>query len=142
MKDITKWSSNDLMDKIETIEVDEAQGRTPWRGTNDQELTSDSLLMNVCTETLYQESGGEFAVLSNEGQQMEVHSPASSRGSLILRFQSPLCVPVSVPPLQDCSSQRCLQPSKIHVLVLVLHGGNILDTGSGTAAPAGLRANR
>lgn len=26
-KDITKWSSNDLMDKIETIEVDEAQGR-------------------------------------------------------------------------------------------------------------------
>uniref|UniRef100_A0AAQ5YHI8 DDHD domain-containing protein n=1 Tax=Amphiprion ocellaris TaxID=80972 RepID=A0AAQ5YHI8_AMPOC len=58
-KEITKWSSNDLMDKIETIEVDEAQGRT------------------------------------------------------------------------DCSSQQCLQPSKIHVLILVLHGGNILDTGSG-----------
>lgn len=33
---------------------------------------------------------------------------------------------------QDCPSQRCLQASKIHVLVLVLHGGNILDTGSGT----------
>lgn len=26
-KEMTKWSSNDLMDKIETIEVDEAQGR-------------------------------------------------------------------------------------------------------------------
>uniref|UniRef100_A0A3B5B6R6 Phosphatidylinositol transfer protein N-terminal domain-containing protein n=1 Tax=Stegastes partitus TaxID=144197 RepID=A0A3B5B6R6_9TELE len=26
-KEITKWSSNDLMDKIETIEVDEAQGQ-------------------------------------------------------------------------------------------------------------------
>uniref|UniRef100_A0A6Q2WXQ0 DDHD domain-containing protein n=1 Tax=Esox lucius TaxID=8010 RepID=A0A6Q2WXQ0_ESOLU len=26
---------------------------------------------------------------------------------------------------------QCLTPSKIHVLVLVLHGGNILDTGSG-----------
>ncbi|XP_019134265.1 membrane-associated phosphatidylinositol transfer protein 2 isoform X1 [Larimichthys crocea] len=77
-KEITKWSSNDLMDKIETIEVDEAQ------------------------ETLYQESGGEYAVMSNEERQME-----------------------------DCSSQQCLQPSKIHVLVLVLHGGNILDTGSG-----------
>lgn len=38
----------------------------------------------------------------------------------------------SVPVSQDCPSQRCLQPSKIHVLVLVLHGGNILDTGSGT----------
>lgn len=24
---MTKWNSNDLMDKIETIEVDEAQGR-------------------------------------------------------------------------------------------------------------------
>uniref|UniRef100_A0A3Q1GVK0 Phosphatidylinositol transfer protein membrane associated 2 n=1 Tax=Acanthochromis polyacanthus TaxID=80966 RepID=A0A3Q1GVK0_9TELE len=77
-KEITKWSSNDLMDKIETIEVDEAQ------------------------ETLYQESGGEYSVMSNEETQME-----------------------------DCSSQQCLQPSKIHVLVLVLHGGNILDTGSG-----------
>ncbi|XP_062290241.1 membrane-associated phosphatidylinositol transfer protein 2-like [Scomber scombrus] len=76
-KGITKWSSNDLMDKIETIEVDEAQ------------------------ETLYQESGGDYAGMSNEETQME-----------------------------DCSSQQCLQPSKIHVLILVLHGGNILDTGS------------
>nr|XP_046230402.1 membrane-associated phosphatidylinositol transfer protein 2-like isoform X1 [Scatophagus argus]XP_046230403.1 membrane-associated phosphatidylinositol transfer protein 2-like isoform X1 [Scatophagus argus]XP_046230404.1 membrane-associated phosphatidylinositol transfer protein 2-like isoform X1 [Scatophagus argus]XP_046230405.1 membrane-associated phosphatidylinositol transfer protein 2-like isoform X1 [Scatophagus argus]XP_046230406.1 membrane-associated phosphatidylinositol transfer protei len=76
-KDITKWSSNDLMDKIETTEVDEAQ------------------------ETLYQESGREYAVMSNERQ------------------------------MEDCSSQQCLQPSKIHVLILVLHGGNILDTGSG-----------
>uniref|UniRef100_A0A669EBC8 Phosphatidylinositol transfer protein membrane associated 2 n=1 Tax=Oreochromis niloticus TaxID=8128 RepID=A0A669EBC8_ORENI len=75
-KEITKWSSNDLMDKIETIEVDEGQ------------------------ETLYQESVGEYAV--NEETQIE-----------------------------DCSSQQCLQPSKIHVLILVLHGGNILDTGSG-----------
>uniref|UniRef100_A0A8C7FCN3 Phosphatidylinositol transfer protein membrane associated 2 n=1 Tax=Oncorhynchus kisutch TaxID=8019 RepID=A0A8C7FCN3_ONCKI len=31
----------------------------------------------------------------------------------------------------DGSSQQCLTPSKIHVLVLVLHGGNILDTGAG-----------
>ncbi|XP_033845602.1 membrane-associated phosphatidylinositol transfer protein 2-like isoform X2 [Periophthalmus magnuspinnatus] len=77
-KEITKWSSNDLMDKMETIEVDEAQ------------------------ETLYQDSQGEYSVLSNE----ETH-------------------------IDDCSSQQCLQASKIHVLVLVLHGGNILDTGSG-----------
>ncbi|XP_006804785.1 membrane-associated phosphatidylinositol transfer protein 2-like isoform X1 [Neolamprologus brichardi] len=75
-KEITKWSSNDLMDKIETIEVDEGQ------------------------ETLYQESVGEYAV--NLETQIE-----------------------------DCSSQQCVQPSKIHVLILVLHGGNILDTGSG-----------
>ncbi|XP_060931661.1 membrane-associated phosphatidylinositol transfer protein 2 isoform X2 [Limanda limanda] len=77
-KEITKWSSNDLMDKIGTTEADEAQ------------------------ETLYRESGEEYAVMSNEEAQME-----------------------------DCSSQQCLQPSKIHVLILVLHGGNILATGSG-----------
>uniref|UniRef100_A0A8C7NTT7 DDHD domain-containing protein n=1 Tax=Oncorhynchus mykiss TaxID=8022 RepID=A0A8C7NTT7_ONCMY len=33
--------------------------------------------------------------------------------------------------IEDLSSQQCLQPSKIHVLILVLHGGNILDTGGG-----------
>ncbi|KAM4527592.1 membrane-associated phosphatidylinositol transfer protein 2 isoform 2-T5 [Odontesthes bonariensis] len=77
-KEITKWSSNDLMDKIGTMEVDEGQ------------------------ETLYQESSGDYTVMSNEETQME-----------------------------DCSSQQCPQSSKIHVLVLVLHGGNILDTGSG-----------
>lgn len=36
MKDITKWNSNDLMDKIETIEVDEAQGRDALRGHKTQ----------------------------------------------------------------------------------------------------------
>ncbi|XP_014857635.1 PREDICTED: membrane-associated phosphatidylinositol transfer protein 2-like isoform X2 [Poecilia mexicana] len=74
-KEITKWSSNDLMDKIETIEVDEAQ-------------------------EAYQESSEDYSV--TEDTQME-----------------------------DCLSQQCPQPSKIHVLILVLHGGNILDTGSG-----------
>uniref|UniRef100_A0A671VM38 Phosphatidylinositol transfer protein membrane associated 2 n=1 Tax=Sparus aurata TaxID=8175 RepID=A0A671VM38_SPAAU len=75
-KEMTKWSSNDLMDKIETIEVDEAQGR---RGLKLRASTSVKTL--------------------------------------------------NLNP--DCSAQQCLQPSKIHVLVLVLHGGNILDTGSG-----------
>ncbi|KAL0979379.1 hypothetical protein UPYG_G00184310 [Umbra pygmaea] len=32
---------------------------------------------------------------------------------------------------EELSSKQCLQPSKIHVLILVLHGGNILDTGGG-----------
>nr|XP_020458072.1 membrane-associated phosphatidylinositol transfer protein 2 [Monopterus albus] len=32
---------------------------------------------------------------------------------------------------EESSSQQCLQSSKIHVLILVLHGGNILDTGGG-----------
>ncbi|XP_023194080.1 membrane-associated phosphatidylinositol transfer protein 2-like isoform X2 [Xiphophorus maculatus] len=74
-QEITKWSSNDLMDKIETIEADEAQ-------------------------QAYQESSEEYSV--TEDTQVE-----------------------------DCPSQQCPQPSRIHVLILVLHGGNILDTGSG-----------
>ncbi|XP_029547918.1 membrane-associated phosphatidylinositol transfer protein 2 isoform X3 [Salmo trutta] len=77
-KEMNKWSSNDLMDKIETTETDEGQ------------------------ESLYQESGEDYTVTSSEERLIE-----------------------------DGSSQQCLMPSKIHVLVLVLHGGNILDTGAG-----------
>ncbi|XP_041916360.1 membrane-associated phosphatidylinositol transfer protein 2-like isoform X5 [Alosa sapidissima] len=77
-KEITKWSSNDMMDKIETTDADESQGE------------------------LYPEPGGDF-----------VEPPSVERIT------------------EDGSSQQCLQPSKIHVLVLVLHGGNILDTGAG-----------
>ncbi|XP_029920715.1 membrane-associated phosphatidylinositol transfer protein 2 isoform X7 [Myripristis murdjan] len=96
-KEITKWSSNDLMDKIETIEVDEAQ------------------------ETLYQESGGEYAVMTNEETQMERCASKRRRHHSVRVTRRPA----------DGSSQQCLQSSKIHVLILVLHGGNILDTGSG-----------
>uniref|UniRef100_A0A8C8IAD4 DDHD domain-containing protein n=1 Tax=Oncorhynchus tshawytscha TaxID=74940 RepID=A0A8C8IAD4_ONCTS len=74
-KEMNKWSSNDLMDKIETTETDEGQGRS---------------------------SGEDYTVTSSEERLIE-----------------------------DGSSQQCLTPSKIHVLVLVLHGGNILDTGAG-----------
>uniref|UniRef100_A0A8C5FX66 DDHD domain-containing protein n=1 Tax=Gadus morhua TaxID=8049 RepID=A0A8C5FX66_GADMO len=58
-----------------------------------------------------------------------------------LNWFSPLPKPSSLPPTThlwscplDCSSQQGLQPSNIHVLILVLHGGNILDTGGGEAS--------
>ncbi|XP_061758454.1 membrane-associated phosphatidylinositol transfer protein 2-like isoform X2 [Nerophis ophidion] len=73
-KPLTKWSSNDLMDKIETSDVEETPG----------EMTVD-------------------------------YDSATSRQGLD----------------EESSAQQCLQPSKIHVLILVLHGGNILDTGGG-----------
>ncbi|XP_043548555.1 membrane-associated phosphatidylinositol transfer protein 2 isoform X3 [Chiloscyllium plagiosum] len=44
------------------------------------------------------------------------------------------CVPTSVEQLdhiEEGGSQQPLQSCKIHVLVLILHGGNILDSGSG-----------
>ncbi|XP_064582576.1 membrane-associated phosphatidylinositol transfer protein 2 isoform X7 [Zonotrichia leucophrys gambelii] len=79
-KEITKWSSNDLMDKIETPECDDVQG------------------------DLYQETSAEYHV-----------------GSSVERLSI----------IEDESVQPLMQPSKIHVLLLVLHGGNILDSGSG-----------
>ncbi|KAM8797851.1 membrane-associated phosphatidylinositol transfer protein 2 isoform 2-T2 [Eudromia elegans] len=79
-KEITKWSSNDLMDKIETPECDDVQG------------------------DLYREPPAEYRVASSV-----------ERLSII----------------EDESVQPLMQPSKIHVLLLVLHGGNILDSGSG-----------
>ncbi|XP_040272122.1 membrane-associated phosphatidylinositol transfer protein 2 isoform X5 [Bufo bufo] len=78
-KEITKWSSNDLMDKIETAETDELQ--------------DDS----------YHETA-EYTVSSSvEGLSL----------------------------MEDESAQASMQPCKVHVLILVLHGGNILDTGGG-----------
>ncbi|KAH0625396.1 hypothetical protein JD844_014883 [Phrynosoma platyrhinos] len=79
-KEITKWSSNDLMDKIETPES--------------EELPDDPCL----------EPTADYSV-----------------GSSVERLS--ITEDEVVPPL--------VQPSKIHVLLLVLHGGNILDTGSG-----------
>ncbi|XP_030438656.1 membrane-associated phosphatidylinositol transfer protein 2 isoform X7 [Gopherus evgoodei] len=78
-KEITKWSSNDLMDKIGSSECD-------------------------VQDDLYHETSTEYHV-----------------GSSVERLSI----------IEDESVQPSMQPSKIHVLILVLHGGNILDTGSG-----------
>uniref|UniRef100_A0A8C7FG09 Phosphatidylinositol transfer protein membrane associated 2 n=1 Tax=Oncorhynchus kisutch TaxID=8019 RepID=A0A8C7FG09_ONCKI len=77
-KEMNKWSSNDLMDKIETTETDEGQGRSTHTRTH------------------------------------------TFRSSFIFQIF-----------ISNLVLQECLTPSKIHVLVLVLHGGNILDTGAG-----------
>ncbi|XP_067910659.1 membrane-associated phosphatidylinositol transfer protein 2 isoform X4 [Heterodontus francisci] len=79
-QEITKWNSNDLIDKIE--------------------------------------ASGE----AEEGQ------------SDLYQGQLTDYVPSSVEQLnhiEDGASQQPLQSCKIHVLVLILHGGNILDPGSG-----------
>ncbi|XP_059510846.1 membrane-associated phosphatidylinositol transfer protein 2 isoform X9 [Stegostoma tigrinum] len=78
-QEITRWNSNDLIDKIGAGEAEQGQ--------------SD----------MYQ------------GQLTD-------------------CVPTSAEQLnyiEEGASQQPLQACKIHVLVLVLHGGNILDSGSG-----------
>ncbi|NWR07558.1 PITM2 protein, partial [Paradoxornis webbianus] len=92
-KEITKWSSNDLMDKIETPECDDVQGNS---------------------------------------------FPSTNCACAILQyFQAIVTASFRVPrwlqrgEAQHHRVQPLMQPSKIHVLLLVLHGGNILDSGSG-----------
>lgn len=80
-KDITKWNSNDLMDKIESPEPEDTQ------------------------DSLYRQSSPAFRVASSVEQLNIIEDEVSP----------PLAAP----------------PSKIHVLLLVLHGGTILDTGAG-----------
>nr|XP_055177953.1 membrane-associated phosphatidylinositol transfer protein 2 isoform X11 [Nyctereutes procyonoides] len=80
-KDITKWSSNDLMDKIESPEPEDTQ------------------------DGLYRQSAPEFRVASSVEQLNIIEDEVSP----------PLAAPAST----------------IHVLLLVLHGGTILDTGTG-----------
>ncbi|XP_015234257.1 PREDICTED: membrane-associated phosphatidylinositol transfer protein 2 isoform X4 [Cyprinodon variegatus] len=76
-KEIAKWNSNDLIDKIEAADTEE---------------------------------------MAESFKEMSVdYERAASEERLD----------------EESSSQQCLQPSKIHVLILVLHGGNILDTGGG-----------
>ncbi|XP_075424427.1 membrane-associated phosphatidylinositol transfer protein 2 isoform X10 [Ascaphus truei] len=79
-KEITKWNSTDLMDKMGAAETDDLQ--------------DDS----------YHETSTEYTV-----------SSSVERLSI----------------MEDESAQASMQPCKIHVLILVFHGGNILDTGSG-----------
>ncbi|KAM6931059.1 membrane-associated phosphatidylinositol transfer protein 2-like isoform 3-T3 [Xenentodon cancila] len=77
-KEISKWNSNDLMDKIEAADTEETSGE------------------------LFKEMTVDYGRTTSEDRLDE-----------------------------ESTSQQCLQPSKIHVLILVLHGGNILDTGGG-----------
>ncbi|XP_036616259.1 membrane-associated phosphatidylinositol transfer protein 2 isoform X5 [Trichosurus vulpecula] len=98
-KEITKWSSDDLMDKIETPESDAPViTAPPWAEL--REVTSPAVLDNLYTEP----TANEYSEAGNVEQLNIAEDEAG-------------------PPL--------VQPSKIHVLLLVLHGGNILDTGAG-----------
>ncbi|XP_077376666.1 membrane-associated phosphatidylinositol transfer protein 2-like isoform X2 [Festucalex cinctus] len=110
-KQITKWNSNDLMDKIEASDMEETSG----------ELFKDIVDYDRAT------SGERL-----DEMRASVRVPANSApipSITVTRHQS------------ESSSQQCLQPSKIHVLILVLHGGNILDTGGGGGEQSGKQAD-
>ncbi|XP_024130403.1 membrane-associated phosphatidylinositol transfer protein 2 isoform X4 [Oryzias melastigma] len=99
-KEITKWNSNDLMDKIEAAEE-----------------TQDELLKDMTLD--YDRAGSEDRL-------DEIRDSLSGQAD-----SSPIPTIMVTRHQSESSVQQCLQPSKIHVLILVLHGGNILDTGGG-----------
>ncbi|KAM9544918.1 membrane-associated phosphatidylinositol transfer protein 2-like isoform 8-T9 [Salvelinus alpinus] len=101
-KEIAKWNSNDLIDKIEAADAEDIPGE------------------------LYKDMAGDYERAASEERLDEM------RGSVSSQAYSSTIPTITVTKHQsDLSSQQCLQPSKIHVLILVLHGGNILDTGGG-----------
>ncbi|XP_023814197.1 membrane-associated phosphatidylinositol transfer protein 2 isoform X8 [Oryzias latipes] len=99
-KEITKWNSNDLMDKIEAAEE-----------------TPDELLKEMTLD--YERAGSEDRL-------DEIRDSLSGQAD-----SSPIPTIMVTRHQSESSVQQCLQPSKTHVLILVLHGGNILDTGGG-----------
>ncbi|KAM3940596.1 membrane-associated phosphatidylinositol transfer protein 2 isoform 14-T16 [Leptodactylus fuscus] len=111
-KEITKWSSNDLMDKIETAETDELQG-----GDDSYHETAEYTVSSSVEGLSIMER--HTAVLHT---QVIPSIPAVTLTNVITS---------STAMASDESAQASMQPCKVHVLILVLHGGNILDTGSG-----------
>ncbi|XP_029427224.1 membrane-associated phosphatidylinositol transfer protein 2 isoform X3 [Rhinatrema bivittatum] len=113
-KEISKWSSNDLMDKIETTEADDIQ------------------------DDLYHEPSAEYTVSSSVEQLSIIENHSSELHTQVISNIAALGLATVIPSkpsmaseAPDESVQPLMQPCKIHVLVLVLHGGNILDTGGG-----------
>ncbi|XP_035999635.1 membrane-associated phosphatidylinositol transfer protein 2 isoform X8 [Fundulus heteroclitus] len=100
-KEITKWNSNDLMDKIDAAETEE-------------------------TPEHFKEMSVDYERTESEDRLDEMRDSLSGQAD-----SSPIPTITVTRHLSESSSQQCLQPSKIHVLILVLHGGNILDTGGG-----------
>ncbi|KAM8760384.1 membrane-associated phosphatidylinositol transfer protein 2-like isoform 7-T9 [Acanthopagrus schlegelii] len=101
-KEISKWNSNDLMDKIEAGEAEETPGE------------------------LFKEMTMDYERAASEERLDEMRGSVSGKAD-----SSPIPTIMITRHQSENSSQQCLQPSKIHVLILVLHGGNILDTGGG-----------
>ncbi|XP_014911459.1 membrane-associated phosphatidylinositol transfer protein 2-like isoform X5 [Poecilia latipinna] len=100
-KEIAKWNSNDFMDKIETVDTEESP-------ENFKEMSVD------------------YDRASSEDRLDEMRDSLSGQAD-----SSPIPTITVTRHQSESSSQQSLQPSKIHVLILVLHGGNILDTGGG-----------
>nr|XP_033475945.1 membrane-associated phosphatidylinositol transfer protein 2 isoform X4 [Epinephelus lanceolatus] len=101
-KEIAKWNSNDLMDKIEAADTEETPGE------------------------LFKEMTVDYERATSEERLDEMRGSVSGQVD-----SSPIPTIMVTRHQSESSSQQCLQPSKIHVLILVLHGGNILDTGGG-----------
>ncbi|XP_063310377.1 membrane-associated phosphatidylinositol transfer protein 2 [Pelobates fuscus] len=107
-KEITKWNSNDLMDKIETTETDDLHDDS-YHETEEYTVRSSVERLSI----------------------METHTTVNHVQVIPSIPSITLTNVITASTVEDESAQVSIQPCKIHVLILVLHGGNILDTGSG-----------
>ncbi|XP_075424428.1 membrane-associated phosphatidylinositol transfer protein 2 isoform X11 [Ascaphus truei] len=113
-KEITKWNSTDLMDKMGAAETDDLQDDS-YHETSTEYTVSSSVerlsIMEIHTAVIHAQVIPSIPAVTLTN--VTTTAPATAGG----------------PP--DESAQASMQPCKIHVLILVFHGGNILDTGSG-----------
>ncbi|XP_043548558.1 membrane-associated phosphatidylinositol transfer protein 2 isoform X6 [Chiloscyllium plagiosum] len=103
-QEITKWNSNDLIDKI--------------GGSCEAEESKSDIYQGQLTDCV--------PTSVEQLDHIEIHSPVKNKS---VSTSIPQITVTSVPT--EGGSQQPLQSCKIHVLVLILHGGNILDSGSG-----------
>uniref|UniRef100_A0A8K9X753 Phosphatidylinositol transfer protein membrane associated 2 n=1 Tax=Oncorhynchus mykiss TaxID=8022 RepID=A0A8K9X753_ONCMY len=84
--------------------------------TDDEFFDAPGMLLHVITNSYYSDYSNYYQLIL----------------MLYLSHQK-ICLTTICYSIIKCYSMslNCLTPSKIHVLVLVLHGGNILDTGAG-----------
>uniref|UniRef100_A0A8D3CKV1 Phosphatidylinositol transfer protein membrane associated 2 n=1 Tax=Scophthalmus maximus TaxID=52904 RepID=A0A8D3CKV1_SCOMX len=136
-KVITKWSSNDLMDKIDTIDADEAQGSRPSvfyyrmlfqieQGTSSCTLVKETLDMCSCLSSGEQNSKqGDVNTLSGAFENvMRVHYPAAL-GRIAIRMVP--CPAVCVDAFSLVSNlspysydESCLSSSQDHIPLAAL----------------------
>ncbi|XP_016158525.1 PREDICTED: membrane-associated phosphatidylinositol transfer protein 3 isoform X3 [Ficedula albicollis] len=117
---MSQWNSNDLVEQIETI------GKLEGNQGEESAFCSSGLLQEKQRE-LYRTSlrkqrfpaQGSIEIHEDNEKQERISTRGPSR-----KLNKVLCSHIGQEGVQH---QNC----KTHVLILILHGGNILDTGSG-----------
>ncbi|XP_062930096.1 membrane-associated phosphatidylinositol transfer protein 2 isoform X4 [Mobula hypostoma] len=132
-QEITKWNSNDLIDKIEACGETEERPCDLYQGQLRDYIPTSAEQLNpveLCPLILDSPTTGNILSISKGFQHSEtdfkIHNTLKNKS---VSTSIPKITVTSLPA--DEPSLQTLQSCKVHMLVLILHGGNILDPGSG-----------